>query len=81
MIPNIDAFPARDAAQLTQNRQVIIDRTGEATRLMRSHFNGPVPSIGRGQTLQGQAEARVLARVLKIEIRVFPSVFECSRVL
>jgi hypothetical protein len=25
--------------------------------------------------------SRVLARVLKIEIRVFPSVFECSRVL
>jgi hypothetical protein len=25
--------------------------------------------------------ARVLARVLKIEVRVFPSVFECSRVL
>jgi hypothetical protein len=48
---------------------------------MGSDLNRPLLNIGRGQTLRGQAGARVLARVLKLRIRIFPSVFECSRVL
>jgi len=48
---------------------------------MGSDLNRPLPNIGRGQMLQRQAGAGVLARVLKLRICIFPSVFECSRVL
>jgi hypothetical protein len=48
---------------------------------MGSDSDRPLPNMDRGQPHFCFGGARVLARVLKIEICEFPSVLECPRVL
>jgi hypothetical protein len=52
------------------------------SRLVESSpIDRPLPNQGRGRADAEAHETRVLARVLKLRNYVFPSVFECLRVL
>jgi hypothetical protein len=40
------------------------------------YSDGPLQNDGRGQSALRPLKSRVLARVLKFRVRIFPSVFE-----